>query len=131
MGSRELCLQGPKNYETTKLCQFAIIYIYSENLWKMEHFLFLQQILNRYCCRDNRVWSWLFFGIGLEFEFPPKLKIRVLAGIQILNKFQKIANFKRDYLDKDNDSEFTVKTKSAPFFMNFSNIYKLWQISLF
>jgi hypothetical protein len=53
-----------------------------------------------------------------------------LAGIQILNQFQKIANFKRDYLDNDNDSEFTVKTKNAPFFMNFSNIYKLWQIGI-
>jgi len=53
-----------------------------------------------------------------------------LAGIQILNQFQKIANFKRDYLDNNNDSEFTVKTKNAPFFMNFSNIYKLWPISL-
>ena len=67
---------------------------------------------------------------GLEFEFPPKLKIRILAGIQILNQFQKISNFKRDYLDKDNDSEFTVNTKNAPCFMNFSNIYKLWPISL-
>ena len=42
----------------------------------------------------------------------------------------KIANFKRDYLDNDNDSEFTVKTKNAPFFINFPNIYKLWPISL-
>ena len=50
--------------------------------------------------------------------------------IQIQNQFQKIANFKRDYLDNDNDSEFTVKTKNAPFFMNFPNMYKLWQISL-
>ena len=46
-----------------------------------------------------------------------------MAGIQILNQFQKIANFKRNYLDNDNDSEFTVKTKNAPFFMNFPNIY--------
>ena len=37
----------------------------------------------------------------------------------------KIANFKRDYLDNGSDSEFTVKTKNAPFFMNFPNIYKL------
>jgi len=58
------------------------------------------------------------------------LKIRVLAGIQILNQFQKITNFKRDYLDNGSDSEFTVKTKNAPFFMNFPNIYKLWPISL-
>ena len=35
-----------------------------------------------------------------------------------------------DYLDNGSDSEFTVKTKNAPFFMNFPNIYKLWQISL-
>ena len=51
-------------------------------------------------------------------------------GIQIHNQFQKIANFKRDYLDNGSDSEFTVKTKNAPFFMNFPNIYKLWPISL-
>ena len=43
----------------------------------------------------------------------PKLKIRVLGGIQILNQFQKIANFNRDYLDNGNDSEFTVKTKNT------------------
>ena len=59
-----------------------------------------------------------------------KLKIRVWREIQILNQFQKIANFKRDYLDNGSDSEFTVKTKNAPFFMNFPNMYKLWQISL-
>ena len=57
-----------------------------------------------------------------------ELKIRVLAGIQILNQFQKIANFKCNYLDNGSDSEFTVKTKNAQFFMNFPNIYELWQI---
>jgi hypothetical protein len=34
----------------------------------------------------------------------------------------KIANFKRDYLGNDNDSGHAVKTKNAPFFMNFLNI---------
>ena len=68
------------------------------------------------------------FTIKAKNVFKPWFSI--LAGIQILNQFQKIANFKRDYLDNDNDSEFTVKTKNAPFFMNFPNIYKLWQISL-
>ena len=68
--------------------------------------------------------SFLFANIFLAPESGS------LREIQIQNKFQKIANFKRDYLDNDNDSEFTVKTKNAPFFMNFPNIYKLWQISL-
>ena len=63
--------------------------------------------------------------ITTRYKFPIEM-----AGIQILNQFQKIANFKRDYLDNDNDSEFTVKTKNATFFMNFTNIYKLWQTSL-
>ena len=53
-----------------------------------------------------------------------------MAGNSNLKLIKKIANFKCDYLDNDNDSEFTVKTKNAPFFMNFSNIYKLWPISL-
>jgi hypothetical protein len=46
-----------------------------------------------------------------------------------LKQISKIANFKRDYLNAISDSEFTVKTKNAPFFMNFPNIYKLWQNS--
>ena len=36
--------------------------------------------------------------------------------------------FKRNYLENYNDSEHAVKTKNAPFFMNFPNIYKLWQL---
>jgi hypothetical protein len=63
-------------------------------------------------------------------NFPPKLVIRVLAGNSNSKPIPKIANFKRDYLDNGSDSEFTVKTKNAPFFMNFPNIYKLWQTSL-
>ena len=31
-------------------------------------------------------------------------------------------NFKRNYLENYNDSEHAVKTKNAPFFMNFPNI---------
>ena len=37
------------------------------------------------------------------------------------------SNFKRNYLENYNDSEHVVKTKNAPFFMNFSNINKNWQ----
>jgi hypothetical protein len=35
-----------------------------------------------------------------------------------------IQNFKRNSLDNYNDSEHVVKTKNAPFFMNFQNINK-------
>jgi hypothetical protein len=33
-----------------------------------------------------------------------------------------MSNFKRNYLKNHNDSEHAVKTKNAPFFMNFPNI---------
>src|SRR6185437_5932192 len=36
-----------------------------------------------------------------------------------------IQNFKCNSLENYNDSEFTVKTKNAPFFMNFPNMYKI------
>jgi hypothetical protein len=39
-----------------------------------------------------------------------------------------IQNFKRNYLENYNDSEHAVKTKNAPFFMNFLNMYKKWQL---
>jgi len=74
--------------------------------------------------------------LSCDFEFKKflnsrqSLKIRDWREIQIQNQFQKIANFKCDYLNNGSDSEFTVKTKNAPFFMNFPNIYQLWQISL-
>jgi hypothetical protein len=32
------------------------------------------------------------------------------------------SNFKRNFLENYNDSEHVVKTKNAPFFMNFPNI---------
>jgi hypothetical protein len=35
---------------------------------------------------------------------------------------ENMRNFKRNYLKNYNDSEHAVKTKNAPFFMNFSNI---------
>ena len=42
----------------------------------------------------------------------------------VIHKISKIANFACNYLENDNDSEFTVKTKNAPSFMNFPNINK-------
>ena len=42
------------------------------------------------------------------------------------NKFvyynENVNNFKRNYLENDNDLEHAVKTKNAPFFMIFPNI---------
>ena len=46
----------------------------------------------------------------------------------VIHKISKIANFKRNFLENDNDSEFTVKTKNAPFFMDCLNINKNWQL---
>ena len=59
-------------------------------------------------------------------NYRRNIQVRVFVVIH------KISNrkFIRNYLENDNDSEFTVKTKNAPFFINFSNIHKLWQISL-
>jgi len=37
-------------------------------------------------------------------------------------------NMKRNYLENYNDSEHAVKTKNAPFFMNFLNINKKRQL---
>ena len=61
--------------------------------------------------------------LGFEFEFPAKTLIFNFGGKFKFKTNAKIVNFRRDYLDNDNDSEFTVKTKNAPFFMNFPNIY--------
>ena len=36
-----------------------------------------------------------------------------------------IQNFKHNFLENYNDSEDAVKTKNAPFFINFPNIYKM------
>ena len=36
--------------------------------------------------------------------------------------------FKRNYLENYNNSEHAIKTKNTPNFMNFPNIYKVWQL---
>ena len=41
---------------------------------------------------------------------------------------ENMKNFKRNYLENYNDSEHAVKTKNAPFFMNFPNINKNEQL---
>ena len=52
--------------------------------------------------------------------FPQKIQ----KSLCINEELVKIQNFKRNYLENYNDSEHAVKTKNAPFFMNFPNINK-------
>src|ERR1700693_616742 len=51
--------------------------------------------------------------------FPQKYKKVCVLQRRACTQIQ---NFKRNFLENYNDSEFTVKTKNAPFFMNFLNI---------
>ena len=54
-----------------------------------------------------------------------KIDLKIQKSLCITTKTcTQIQNFKRNYLENDNDSEHAVKTKNAPFFMNFSNINK-------
>ena len=48
-----------------------------------------------------------------NLNFPQRPWLSILFFVLFF--FFKIANFKRDYLDKDNDSEFTAKTQSTRF----------------
>ena len=71
----------------------------------------------------------------LQYSFYENLKNRCKNRF-FRKKFKKVCvlqrracnKFKRDYLENYNDSEHAVKTKNAPFFMNFLNINKNWQI---
>ena len=44
------------------------------------------------------------------------------------NMYTQIQNFERNFLENYNDSELAVKTKHAPFFMNFPNFNKNGQL---
>ena len=63
----------------------------------------------------NRCKNWFF----------KQLKFKMCITTKTCTQIQ---NFKSNFLKNYNDSEFTVKTKNAPFFMNYPNIYKLWQL---
>jgi hypothetical protein len=56
---------------------------------------------------------WKFKRLMQKSIFPQKIQ-----------KSLCIQHFKRNYLENYNDSEHAVKTKNAPFFMNFLNINK-------
>ena len=52
-------------------------------------------------------------------------RLKVQKSLCITTKTcTQIENFKRNFLENYNDSEHAVKTKNAPFFMNFPNINK-------
>jgi hypothetical protein len=60
-------------------------------------------------------------------EFIDSGKNKVQAFV-VIHTISKIANFTHNYLKNYNDPEHAVKTKNAPFFMNFPNINKKWQL---
>ena len=53
--------------------------------------------------------------------FPQKIQKSLCITTKICTQIQ---NFKRNSLENYNDSEHAVKTKNAPFFINFLNINK-------
>jgi hypothetical protein len=63
----------------------------------------------------------------LQCSFYENLKnrLKIQKGLCITTKTY---NFKRNYLKNYNDSEHAVKTKNTPFFTNFLNINKTWQL---
>ena len=64
--------------------------------------------------------------MGIELVGPTLLKLPDQGFETWVHVFVVIhrRNFTRNYLKNYNESEFTVKTKNAPFFMNFSNFNK-------
>ena len=72
---------------------------------------------------------YLFFSKGFWIIFfsiyRKNYQVHVFV---VIHKISKIANFTRNSLKNDNDSEHAVKRKNAPFFMNFPNINKNWQL---
>ena len=90
-----------------KLDNFGIILFVSFSYKKLLQCSFYENLKNR--CKNR------FF----HKKFKKVCILQRRACIQI-------QNFKRNYLKNYNDSEFIVKTKNAPFFMNFPNMYKNW-----
>jgi hypothetical protein len=96
---------------------------YSESSWKMEHFLFLLHVLNRCSFRDNCVWN-----LNLCTCFRCNTQ-KIQKSLYITTKtWTQIQNFKHNFLENYNDSEHAVKINNTPFFMNFLNTNKNWQL---
>ena len=64
-----------------------------------------------------------------NFKNRCKKRLKIQTSLCITTKTcTQIQNFKHNYLKNYNDSEDAVKTKNAPFFMNFPNINKNGQL---
>ena len=62
---------------------------------------------------------WKFKKLMQKSIFPQKIQNFLCITTKSLYTN---SNFKRNYLENYNESEYAVKTKNAPFFMNFPNI---------
>jgi hypothetical protein len=62
------------------------------------------------------------FVLGYWNENPDSSNKKFKQFVYHNENMNAISNFKRNYLKNYNDSGVVVKTKNAPFFMNFPNI---------
>ena len=66
---------------------------------------------------------------NVHFMKISKNRLKIQKSLCITTKTcTQIEKFKPNFLENYNDSDFIVKTKNAPFFMNFPNINKNWQL---
>ena len=86
---------GEATYQSSQLRPYEKM-IYSESSWKIEHFLFLWHVLNRYSFRDNCVWN---------FEFVYKLFVVIHKLFWI---FCRKINFWIDFFNFHNMNIVTV-----------------------
>ena len=79
-----------------------------------------------YVCFLNVQGFWIIFSQYTEFDwFREKLSVTCCCRNTQISNF---ASFTLDSLETVSDSVLAVKAKNAPFFMNFSNFYKKWQL---
>jgi hypothetical protein len=73
--------------------------------------------------------AWVKLGLRLRLRFGLRLGLRLRLELRLgLKSTLKIEIFNCNYLENYSDSAHTAKTKNAPFFLNFSNMYKLWTL---
>ena len=82
----------------------------------------------RQLCKVYRFYSYRFYSIDIFIYLFEVTCFR--CNLQtFLNVFSlKIVIFKREYLETEVFSDYTVEEKNAPFFLNFPNMYKLWSL---
>ena len=74
----------------------------------------------------------IYFLLNVQFssQYTDCIDSGKLHVFVVIHKISKIANFIRNYLENDIDSEFTVKQKMLHFLMNFPNINKNGKINI-